>query len=65
MAWVIQNKEWLFSGIGVVIITGMIRFIFIFKNKIPNQSITSGKNSHNYQSSNDLNITIGEKNDRK
>lgn len=63
MEWVIQNKEWLFSGIGVVIITGIIRLVF--KNKIPNQSITSGENSHNYQSGNDLNITIGEKNDRK
>ncbi|WP_088233128.1 hypothetical protein [Bacillus cereus] len=59
MEWIIQNKGWLFSGIGVVIITGIIRLVF--KNKIPNQSITSGENSHNYQSGNDLNITIGEK----
>ncbi|HGH7180305.1 TPA: hypothetical protein ACJMKL_002486 [Bacillus luti] len=63
MEWIIQNKEWLFSGIGVVIITGIIGLVF--KNKTPNQSITSGENSHNYQSGNDLNITVGEKDVRK
>ncbi|PES81321.1 hypothetical protein CN505_11515 [Bacillus cereus] len=63
MEWIIQNKEGLFSGIGVVSITGIIGLVF--KNKIPNQSITSGKNSRKYQSGNNLNITIGEKNDGK
>jgi hypothetical protein len=32
--WLIQNKEWLFSGLGVVIILGLLKLV---KNKFPNK----------------------------
>ncbi len=31
--WIIKNKEWLFSGIGVVILTGIIGWIFRKRKK--------------------------------
>lgn len=61
MEWINQNKEWLFSGIGAVVLGGVFSF---FKKKKDNsgkanQSIESGDNSQNYQSGNDM--TINEK----
>jgi hypothetical protein len=47
MNWIIQNKEWLFSGIGVLIIT-----LFIKKSSKPKkikQKQKSGANSTNIQ----------------
>lgn len=44
---VIENKEWIFSGIGVTLLG--VFFSFLKKNK-PNQIIKSGSNSLNIQS---------------
>ncbi len=33
LEWIIENKEWLFSGIGVVILTGIIGWIFRKRSK--------------------------------
>ncbi|MEX0597042.1 MAG: LPXTG cell wall anchor domain-containing protein [Candidatus Paceibacterota bacterium] len=50
MKWIIENKEWLFSGAGVAIIAFLISF---FRKKKRNQStiqkIKSGANSTNTQ----------------
>ena len=55
MQWLIENKDWVFSGIGVAVIT--IIFGFIFKAKrTTNQSQQSGNESTNYQAANDINI---------
>jgi hypothetical protein len=61
MEWLSENKEWVFSGIGVVAITLLISFIiWTIKKKntasgiIQNQ--TSGDNSMNYQSGRDIHI---------
>ncbi|WP_207653887.1 hypothetical protein [Clostridium sp. BSD9I1] len=54
--WVLENKEWIFSGIGVLIISGVISICKYLtnKNKInPNieikQKQKGGKHSHNIQ----------------
>lgn len=33
MDWIIENKEWIFSGIGVLLISGLIGIINYFKRK--------------------------------
>lgn len=55
--WILENKEWLFSGIGVLVITLILNFIF--RNRNAKQVQKGGKNSRNYQSG--RNITINEK----
>ncbi len=63
--WIVDNK--VFSGIGGVLLT-ILAGIFI-KNKKdksqPSQSITAGNKSNNIQGGNDVNVTIGDKNDRR
>jgi hypothetical protein len=55
MQWVIDNKEWLFSGVGIFVITLLIS-IFTRKKSDIKQSQKSGSNSKNYQSAGDINI---------
>lgn len=61
--WIIQNIDWLFSGIGVVILTGIIRFLFKSKKHKTshNLNIKSGNNSTNNQGGNNVSVTIGDK----
>ncbi|MBN1545519.1 MAG: hypothetical protein JW902_02550 [Syntrophaceae bacterium] len=60
MGWVIDNKEWIFSGVGIFLISTTIVFLFKKRSSV-NQFQKSGKNSTNYQSAGD--IKIGRKND--
>ena len=62
LAWIIDNKEWLFSGVGIVIFGGLMRFIFKKTSFSSSQSIRSGENSINLQAGRNLNI--GSKNKR-
>jgi hypothetical protein len=64
MDWIIQNKEWIFSGIGVFIISLIITLIIKKKsiNKKLKQEQKSGDNSINFQVAGDINI--GKKNDK-
>jgi hypothetical protein len=51
---ILNNKEWLFSGLGIVILS---IFFKVFFNKDNNKQIQkSGKKSTNYQSGKDINI---------
>jgi hypothetical protein len=61
MQWIIDNKEWVFSGVGVFVLSLVITF-FIKKGKSTKQTQKSGKNSTNYQSAGDINI--GTNNDK-
>lgn len=54
--WVIKNKEWLFSGIGVVVITWVVQLIFKKTNASSTQTIRSGDDSTNVQGGRDVNI---------
>ena len=58
--WIIQNKEWMFSGIGVAIIT-LISGLLIKKNasKINQQKIKSGDGSINVQGGEKVEVSIG------
>lgn len=61
MNWLIENKEWVFSGIGGVIISLGLGFFAKKKNEGKNrQSINSGDNSLNIQSGNNTIIKKGE-----
>lgn len=59
IAWLSENKEWLFSGAGVVFIGWLGTYFINDKQKSKNidQKITSGENSQNYQSGGDMNIS--------
>jgi len=58
VTWLIENREWVFSGIGVLVITGLIG---IFKKnsngKQVRQSIRSGNDSTNIQNSRDVRVS--------
>lgn len=53
--WLIKNKEWFFSGIGVALLSWLVAWIFHRKNEL-GQSQSSGSNSVNLQAGNDINI---------
>jgi len=56
--WIIQNTEWVFSGIGVVVITSIVRLIFKKKGSSSKQTIRSGAGSTNFQAGQDINIKM-------
>jgi hypothetical protein len=57
MNWINENMEWIFSGVGVAIITFI--YNFFFQKKPVSQKQNGGKKSKNYQAGN--NITINNK----
>ncbi|WP_088227386.1 hypothetical protein [Desulfosporosinus sp. FKB] len=63
MKWMLDNKEWLFSGIGVVI-CGYILKYFIKNKQEKTFSQKSGHHSNNYQCSESININSSINNDR-
>lgn len=60
MDWLIQNKEWLFSGVGIAIFSFIFSLFLKSKNSLK-QKQSSGKKSTNIQAGN--NVNIGTKND--
>lgn len=60
--YIVANKTWIFSGIGILVITGICSFIaIIFKRKKKNnssQNQSSGNNSFNIQSKG--NVTVNQ-----
>lgn len=73
MKWIIDNKEWFFSGVGVFILGLIITFfswLFRKKQKFDTNTNVSmkqkgGKNSNNYQSNGNMTINLTAKNDDK
>lgn len=64
MEWIVNNKEWIFSGVGVFIVSVIGAFVFRrVRASTINQTQTSGTRSTNYQSAGDLNVNVTEKND--
>lgn len=55
MEWIVENKDWIFSGIGVFIVS-LIVGLFAKRYKSSKQIQMSGSNSTNYQSGRDINI---------
>jgi hypothetical protein len=60
MQWIIDNKDWIFSGVGIFIIPLVIG-IFVKKQSSSKQIQKSGSKSTNYQAGGDINI--GKKDD--
>lgn len=57
--WLIMNKEWVFSGIGVLILGAIVRYILKRKsNANITQNQTSGKSSINIQGARDINLSL-------
>jgi hypothetical protein len=59
--WLIQNEQWLFSGIGVAIVSWIGALIFKRNNSSSSQTIRSGNNSTNLQAGRDVNIGSNKK----
>ncbi len=55
IAWVWENTEWIFGGVGVAIISGVIALVWRRRSG-PSQSQTSGANSTNVQAGRDINL---------
>lgn len=55
-SWVIENKEWLFSGVGLVILAWIVRKLFRRTRDTSSQAIRAGDNSANIQAGRDVNI---------
>lgn len=65
--WIMQNKEWLFSGIGVTLISVIVGLFVKNKyrgKKTYHQVINSGDKSTNIQGGRDVHVTFGENHDR-
>lgn len=65
IAWIDKNKDWLFDGLGVAVLSGIAWALWalFFKGKEnPTQTINSGNNSTNIQVGQDLKIRGKEKN---
>ena len=58
ITFAIDNKEWLFSGIGIAVITLIGRFFFKKRQAASTQSIHAGDGSTNIQSGGDVKVTI-------
>lgn len=56
VAWVIDNKQWLFSGVGLVVVAWVGRLIFKKRYASSTQIIRSGDSSTNVQVGRDVNI---------
>ncbi len=54
--WLVKNKEWFFSGAGVLLLTWLGTWIFGRKKEL-GQSQSSGSNSVNLQAGKDINIS--------
>jgi len=55
MQWIFNNKEWVFSGIGVFFMTVIFTVIYT-KNKSNSQKQKSGSSSINIQAGGHINI---------
>lgn len=57
--------EWLFSGIGAVLLGGIVTMFTKKKGNSPTQKINSGKNSTNIQGGGDVTVTLRELKNRE
>ena len=56
MASLLDNKEWLFSGVGVVVVAWIGRHFYKQWQTVSSQAIQSGDKSTNLQAGRDVNI---------
>lgn len=58
ISWLKENKAWLFSGIGVLILSGLVRLLFRRKSAASSQKLESGDNSINIQAGGNVHTNI-------
>ena len=63
--YIINNKEWIFSGIGVFFLTLFIGFLFRRRKVEVSQNIKAGNNSTNIQVGGDMSSGAQQKSDNK
>ncbi len=56
VAWIVDNKQWLFSGAGLVVLAWIGRVIFKKKYASSTQTIRSGDGSTNVQAGRDVSV---------
>jgi len=61
ISWIIDNKEWLFSGVGVVIVVWMVRFFYKKTYSSSTQTIRSGDSSTNVLAGRDVSLVTKKK----
>jgi len=61
IAWVVHNKEWLFSGAGLAVIVWIGRLIFKKMAPTSTQTIRSGASSTNVQAGRDVSFVTKKK----
>ena len=54
--WLNDNKEWLFSGVGLMVIAGIVRLLLKRRQISSSQTIRSGDSSTNVQAGRDAYI---------
>jgi len=54
--WILDNKEWLFSGAGLVLVVWIGRLTFRRRKANTSQKIRSGKDSVNIQVGHNMNV---------
>jgi hypothetical protein len=60
ITYVVDNKDWIFSGIGVLVISFLLTALKKSRSS-PKQTINSGARSKNFQSLRDINISTKRK----
>lgn len=63
MDWLIENREWVFSGIGVLVLSTIVGFTF--KRNQSQNKIESGDKSINIQGSRNVKVRNGKTDDAK
>jgi len=63
VGWVIDNKQWLFSGVGLVVIAWVVRLIFRKRYASSTQTIRSGDSSTNVQAGRDVSVGTKKRSD--
>ena len=63
LEWIFDNKEWLFSGVGLTVVGWLVRVIFMKRQASSTQSIVSGDSSKNVQAGRDVSIRTKKRND--
>lgn len=63
--YIVNNKEWIFSGIGVFFLTIFFGFLFHRRKTGISQNIKSGNNSTNIQVGGDMSSGALKKSDNK
>ncbi len=61
VVWVLDNKEWLFSGVGIVVIAWIWRLFRKRKEGSVSQEIHAGDGSTNVQAGRDVKFTAKSK----